>query len=155
MHVLLWLLTQGIVEAAPKWSCDRKMNGQSRGRPSHFKPGSALVAEPVGPGNLQPSRHAIGRMARGMHSATSLSVKLQALVSCVGTIDMAIVPKLLNWPSDEPASSRMEHHTRRSKSRTRSWTPNRPLTPRRLNLIMISRKSADAELFHVPRHALR
>jgi len=64
------------------------MNGQSRGRPSHFKPGSALVAEPVGPGNLQPSRHAIGRMARGMHSATSLSVKLQALVSCVGTIDM-------------------------------------------------------------------
>ena len=76
MHVLLWLMTHDIVQAPAKWSCDEQNSAVSRGRPSHFKAGSALVREPVGPAHVQPSRHALSKMAGGMSEATSLSVTL-------------------------------------------------------------------------------
>jgi hypothetical protein len=88
LHVLLWLMTHDIVQAPAKWSCDEQLSAVSRGRPSHFKAGSALVKEPVGPGHVQPSRHALSKMAGGMSGTTSLSVTLQALTSSLGTIDM-------------------------------------------------------------------
>jgi len=88
VHVTLYLLSQKIIEPPAKWSCVELLSAGDRGRCSHFKAGSALVRDPEAGSRLQPSRHALGKMANSMLGASALTLKLQAIVSSSGTINL-------------------------------------------------------------------
>jgi hypothetical protein len=88
VHVTLYLLSHKIIEPPAKWSCVQLQSAGDRGRCSHFKAGSALVRDPEGGSRPQPSRHAVGKMAKSMLGASSLTLKLQAIVSSSGTINL-------------------------------------------------------------------
>jgi hypothetical protein len=80
LHILLWLVTKGIITPPPKWSAVRIGGPRSKGRDRHYVDGSALLRD------QQPSLHARAKIAKNMQDPrVRLGTKL-ALVACKGTI---------------------------------------------------------------------
>ncbi len=80
LHILLWLVTKGIITPPPKWS-DVRVGGPScKGRDRHYVDGSALLRD------LQPSLHARAKVAKGLQDPRVRPDTRMALVACKGTI---------------------------------------------------------------------
>jgi hypothetical protein len=60
LHILLWLVTKGIITPPPKWSAVRVGGPNSKGRDRHYVDGSALLRD------QQPSLHARAKVAKGL-----------------------------------------------------------------------------------------
>ncbi len=60
LHILLWLVTKGIITPPPKWSAVRIGGPLSKGRDRHYVDGSALLRD------QQSSLHARAKIAKNM-----------------------------------------------------------------------------------------
>jgi hypothetical protein len=80
LHILLWLVTKGIITPPPKWSAVRVGGPSSKGRDRHYVDGSALLRD------QQPSLHAMAKVAKGLQDPRVRQDTKLALVACKGTI---------------------------------------------------------------------
>jgi hypothetical protein len=80
LHILLWLVTKGIITPPPKWSAVRVGGPNSKGRDRHYVDGSALLRD------QQPSLHARAKVAKGLQDPRVRQDTRMALVACKGTI---------------------------------------------------------------------
>jgi hypothetical protein len=84
LHVMLWLVSNGIVSLPPKWSAETIAGPSIKGRDRHYVDSSALVRDP----KHQPSRHALAKIAKTALDPRSHEHTTQALISCMGTINI-------------------------------------------------------------------
>ena len=84
LHVMLWLVSQGIVSLPPKWSAATIAGPRMKGRDRHYVEGSALVRDP----HHQPSRHSLAKIAKSAMNPRSQHDTTQALIACMGTINV-------------------------------------------------------------------
>jgi hypothetical protein len=80
LHILLWLVTKGIITPPEKWSAVRIAGPNTKGRDRHYVDGSALLRD------TQPSAHALAKIAKHLQDPRVHADTKQALVSCKGTI---------------------------------------------------------------------
>jgi hypothetical protein len=83
LHVMLWLVSKGIVSLPPKWSAATIAGPSMKGRDRHYVEGSALVRDP----HHQPSRHSLAKIAKSVIDPCSHHDTTQALIVCMGTIN--------------------------------------------------------------------
>ncbi len=80
LHILLWLVTKGIITPPPKWSAVRIGGPSTKVRDRHYVDGSALLRD------QQPSLHARAKVAKNMQDPRVRQDTKLALVACKGTI---------------------------------------------------------------------
>ena len=85
LHVMLWLVSKGIVSMPPKWSASTIAGPSIKGRDKHYLAGSALMRDP--PPQSQPSKHSFVKMLKSSQDPRSHHHTTQALIACMGTIN--------------------------------------------------------------------
>ena len=80
LHVVVMLVSEGLIEAPPKWSCDRVHGHSKLGRSAAYVKGTALLMP------SQASRHAVAKVSKALERPGGQNVN--ALVSCMGTIKL-------------------------------------------------------------------
>ena len=80
LHVVMMLVSEGLIKPPPKWSCDRVHGPSKLGRSSAFVKGTALLVP------RQPSKHAGAKVRKALERPGGQNVN--ALVSCMGTIKL-------------------------------------------------------------------
>ena len=80
LHVVVMLVSEGLIKPPPKWSCDRVHGPSKLGRSAAYVKGTALLMP------SQASRHAVAKVSKALERPGGQNVN--ALVSCMGTIKL-------------------------------------------------------------------